>query len=79
MLIHINAQTAVNLGLPTTGKAIELYQVELAGAEIAVSGRESELQEQLQSALAEQRRLTDEVIKLSGELESKAQAKRSGK
>jgi hypothetical protein len=77
MQVHLSKQQAAALGLPVSGKAIELYEVtlvsELQEAAPQVAEQEPVLQalrEQLDGLLAEKTRLSDEVLRLAGELEA---------
>ena len=63
MQVHLSKQQATQLGLPTSSNAIELY-------EVAESEQLQALREQIDSLLAERGKLSDEVLRLAGELEA---------
>ena len=79
MQVHLSKQQAAALGLPGSDKAIELYEVTLVSEqqvqEAAPQVAEPEpvlqaLREQLDELLAEKTRLSDEMLRLAGELEA---------
>jgi hypothetical protein len=78
MQVHLSKQQAAALGLPVSGKAIELYEVMLVSEQQVqeapqVAEQEPVLQAlrvQLDGLLAEKTRLSDEVLRLAGELEA---------
>jgi hypothetical protein len=78
MQVHLSKQQAAALGLPVSGKAIELYEVMLvseqqvqeAAPQVAEQEPVQALREQLDGLLAEKTRLSDEVLRLTGELEA---------
>lgn len=73
MQIHINSKMAEQLGLSKTGKAIELYEVSLVSEQQVAATKESPagaLLDQIAALQAERAKLTDEVLRLAGELEA---------
>lgn len=71
MQIHVNSKMADQLGLPRTGKAIELYEVSLVSEQqtmAAADGQEGTLLDQIAALQAERAKLADEVMRLAGEL-----------
>ncbi len=77
MQVHLSKQQATQLGLPTSSNAIELYEVALVSEQqieqapqVAESEQLQALREQIDSLLAERGKLSDEVLRLAGELEA---------
>ncbi len=73
MQIHVNSKMADQLGLPRTGKAIELYEVSLVSEQQVAAtedGQAEALLDQIAALQAERAKLSDEVLRLAGELES---------
>lgn len=73
MQIHINSKMAEQLGLPRTGKAIELYEVSLVSEQQVAATADNQVDDllgQIAALQAERSKLADEVMRLAGELEA---------
>lgn len=73
MQIHVNSKMAEQLGLPRTGKAIELYEVSLVSEQQVTANTDNQVNDllgQIAALQAERSKLADEVLRLAGELEA---------
>ena len=66
MQIHVNSKMAEQLGLPRTGKAIELYEVSLVSEQQVAATADNQVDDLLGQIAA----LQTERAKLAGELEA---------